>query len=99
MTSAHYLNDRQERENLIEKIGYGKEIKSVAVDRGHRNGPEIHTISDTGIITIRNQRTKKIITKLIARSGQIARYFQNEKIPFGLMDIARQHQRMAFNYA
>lgn len=100
MTSRHYTNDRQKREEIIKKIGYGKIIKSVVVDRGHKNGPEIHNLSDTGIITIQNQRTKKMITKLIARPGQIKRYYkENEIIPSGLLDLARQHQKLALNFA
>ena len=100
MTSRHYANDRQKREEIIKKIGYGKIIKSVVVDRGHKNGPEIHNLSDTGIITIQNQKTKKMITKLIARPGQIKRYYkENEIIPSGLLDLTRQHQKLALNFA
>lgn len=100
MASRHYTNDRQKREEIIKKIGYGKIIKSVVVDKGHKNGPEIHNLSDTGIITIQNQRTKKMITKLIARPGQIKRYYkENEIIPTGLLDLARQHQKLALNFA
>lgn len=98
MNSKHYAIDRKNREDMIKKIGEGKIIKTVVVDRQHRNGPEIHKISDTGIVTIYNQRTKVLITKLIARPGQIKRYFkENEIIPEGLLKIARQHQEMALN--
>lgn len=100
MNSKHWTKDRQERRKLIETIGYGNTIKTVVVDRHHKNGPEIHEISDTGIITIFNQKTKKMITQLIARPGQIKRYFtNNEIIPNGLLDIARQHQELNYNYA
>ena len=98
MTSIHYVNDRYERETLIREIGYGVAIKSVVIDRGHVNGPEIHTISSTGIITIQNQRTHKMITRLIARPGQIARYYERrEEIPAGLMEIAYAHLQMRYN--
>ena len=100
MTSKHWKNDRNKRNEIIEKIGCGNTIKTVVVDRHHKNGPEVHEISDTGIITIFNQRTKKMITKLIARPGQIKRYFtENEIIPEELLNIAKQHQKMNFNYA
>ena len=100
MMSNHYKLDRQTRENLSAKIGYGTIIKSVVVDRGHQNGAEIHEISNTGIITIYNERTYKMITKLIARPGQVKRYFnENEIIPAGLIDLARQHQKMNYNHA
>ena len=98
MVSTHYINDRQSRERLIEEIGYGTIVKTVVVDRGHCNGLEVHSISSTGIIIIRNQRTNKLVTKLIARPGQIARYYEaNECIPRELMEIARDHLRMGYN--
>lgn len=100
MTSKHWTKDRKERAKIIDKIGKGKVIKSVEVDRHHKNGPEIHELSDTGIITIFNLRTKKMITQLIARPGQIKRYFtDNEIIPNELLELARQHQKLNYNYA
>ena len=98
MVSIHYQTDRQAREILIQKIGYGEPVKSIIVDRGHYNGPEIHTISSTGIITIQNQRTKKIVTRLIARPGQIMRYYKsNECVPEMLIQIAYEHLKMQYN--
>jgi len=100
MTSRHYINDRAARENLIATIGEGQIIKTVVVDRGHVNGPEIHQISNTGIVTILNQRTHKLVTKLIARPGQIKRYYNaGEAIPRELLKLAREHQQMAYNLA
>lgn len=99
MTSRHYTRDRRDRENRIHLIGEGNTIKVAVVDKGHRNGPEIHMLSDTGIITILNQRTGKLITKLIARPGQIKRYYESEnRIPTGLLDLAYEHQRLALNH-
>ena len=98
MNSKHWEKDRTERAEVIAKIGEGHILKSIVVDRHHPNGAEIQTISDTGIITISNQKTKKVITKLIARPGQVKRFFtENEKIPFGLMKIARQHTQLGLN--
>lgn len=97
MTSIHYTEERWTREEIIKTIGYGEIIKTVIVDRGHRNGPEIHEISNTGIITVFNKRTHKMITKLIARPGQIRRYFENEIIPKGLMEKAIAHQKLGLN--
>lgn len=98
MTSLHYTDERTARENLIKKIGYGNIIKEVELDRGHKNGPEIHKISDTGIVTIYNKRSGKLITKLIARPGQIKRYFnKNENIPAELLSLARYHEKMEYN--
>ena len=98
--SSHWRLERKERAKIIAQIGKGNIIKEVEVDRNHPNGPEIHKISDTGIITIFNKRTKKMVTQLIARPGQIRRYFnENEIIPKELLDLAREHQKMAYNMA
>ena len=96
--SRRYTEDRKAREEIIRQIGTGKEIATVRVDRGHRNGAELHTITTTGIIIIRNERTHKMITKLIARPGQIRRYFTEitEEIQ-KVINIAREHQTMKYN--
>ena len=98
--SRHYTEDRQAREALINMIGTGEAIATVRVDKGHRNGAELHTITTTGIIIMRNERTHKMITKLIARPGQIRRYFTEitEDIQ-KVIDIAREHQIMKYNLA
>lgn len=98
MVSTHYTEERRERERLIEKIGIGTIVKSVIVDRGHVNGAEIHNITSTGIIVIQNQRTKKVVTKLIARPGQIRRYYNNGEAPKNLIEIAFEHQKNFYNF-
>ncbi len=99
--SKHWATDRAKRNEIIKKkIGEGTEVKRVVLDRGHKNGAEIHVISSTGIVTIYNERTGKMITKLIARPGQIKRYYnENEKVPAELLKIAREHQKAHFNHA
>lgn len=94
MTSRHYNRDRIIREKLIKEIGLGKEIATVRVDRGHKDGAELHTITTTGIIIIRNERTHKMVTKLIARPNQIKRYGINDK---KVLEIAREHQTLGYN--
>lgn len=88
MTSKHYIEDRQAREEIIKKIGTGEVVASFRVDRGHKNGAEIHKITNTGIILIYNERTNKLITKLIARPGQIKRYYKEGKAPKNLIEKA-----------
>lgn len=96
--SFHYQMDRKRREALIQEIGAGITVKTVEVDRRHRNGPEIHMVSSTGIISIYNRDSKKLITKLIARPRQIRRYWtEEEQPPKYLLDIAKQHQRAGWN--
>lgn len=98
MTSKHYTQDRIIREQHIKEIGYGTPVASFIVDRGHKNGPEIHEITSTGIINIYNERTKKLVTKLIARPAQIKRYFTNGTAPSYLINIARANTKLAYNY-
>ena len=98
MTSKHWTQDRRERNRMITMISEGQIIKTARVDRGHKNGAEIHKVSDTGIVSIYNERTGKLITKLIARPNQIKRYYnENETIPAGLLELAREHKRMGMN--
>ena len=96
----HNLSERNERTaNIIDVIGgYGKPMYSFLVDTEHPNGYEIHTITDNGIIVIQNERTEKLVTCLIARVGQIKRYFKD--IPadvFPIIKKARQHQVNGYN--
>ena len=98
MTSRHYNRDRIEREKLIKLIGMGEEVETFRIDRHHINGAELHTITSTGINVIRNEKTNKLITKLIARPNQIKRYFTEEtKEVKKLMRIAREHQKLGYN--
>lgn len=97
--SNHWTKDRQLRAELIAQIGEGKVVKEVIIDKHHPAGAELHILSDTGIITIENARTHKMVTKLIARPGQLKRFFPNGNIPQALINITRQHQKLAYNYA
>jgi hypothetical protein len=94
--SRHYRKDRQYRESIIRTIGDGHIVKVVILDRGHQHGAEVHKVSDTGIISIYNLNSGKLITKLIARPGQIKRYFDGDA-PVELLAIARHHQNMGYN--
>ena len=97
MTSLHFTRDRQDRETLIKEIGSGKVVKRVVVDRGHRNGPEIHEVTDNAIVNIYNQRTRKLITKLIARPNQIRRYYEEGKAPKEILNKAYEHMKKGYN--
>lgn len=98
METLHFKQERQTRENLIRKyIGYGEEHARFVVDKGHRNGPEIHIITTTALIVVLNQRTKKHVTTLIARPGQIRRYYEENQTPYFLVKQALDHQRKGWN--
>lgn len=97
MASGHWENDRQRRSRLIAKIGLGEVIKTATVDRGHKNGPETHMITSTGLIIICNKKTGIVVTVLIARAGQIKRYFPEGQTPKELIKIATEHTQMGYN--
>ena len=80
MNSNHYKRDRKRREEIVKQIGTGNVIKEVVLDRGHRNGPEVHKVTDTGLVLVYNQRTNVLITKLIARPNQIRRYYKEDGV-------------------
>lgn len=75
-TSFHYRSEREQRDCTIQAIGLGNAIESVLVDRGHQDGPERHTLTDTGIIIIENAVTGKLVTELIARPEQVRRIYE-----------------------
>lgn len=69
MTSEHYNQDRDWREYLISTvIGEGNIVDSFVVDKGHRNGPEIHSVTDTGIIIIYNKKIRKDGNKINSKA-------------------------------
>ena len=51
-----------------------KVVKIAIVNKGHKNGNEIHLVYNNGIVKIYNANTRKFITVLIARVPQIERY-------------------------
>lgn len=100
MSATKHFSERLDRNSFIYNvIGLGHPIREVIWDKGHKNGPEIHTVTDTGVIIIRNQITKKLVTTLIARPKQIARYFGyiNDPPPKYLMELAENHQKLGYN--
>ena len=101
MVETLHWKERVDRNEFIKnEIGIGNPIRTFKWDKKHPNGPELHTITDTGIIIVRNERTNKLVTTLIARPGQIYRYYANENDvpPKFLMDIAQEHTNAGYNY-
>lgn len=105
MISKHYKNKRYDREKLIEKYIHndGNIIDGFIVDKGHKNGAEIHSITDNGIIIIHNYNTGKLVTKLIGRPKQIMRYYEkaNREPPpeyDRVLFLARWHESLGYNH-
>ena len=74
--TSHALK-RSKRLQVAERLIYeesAKVLKIAVVNKGHKNGDEIHIIYNNGIVKVYNERTHKFITVLIARVPQIERY-------------------------
>lgn len=100
-TTLHFENERKERDEFIHKtIGMGNVVDTFIIDRGHSNGSELHSVTDTAIITIHNVKTKKLITELIARPEQLRRLYgeRGEKPPRWLLRKAYKNNELRYNY-
>lgn len=104
MTTKHYKNKRYKREKFINTHLYddGYIIDGFVVDRGHKDGLEVHSITDNGVIIIHNMFSGKLITKLIARPQQIKRYYEStgREPPLeykNILQLARWHQSLGYN--
>lgn len=97
--SIHAM-DRVKRFRAAKALGPYKIIRTFEVDKGHPNGPEIHAITNTGVIYIFNAWTGRLITCLIARPGQIRRYYEEvgEHVPQWLVDLAKKHLDEGLNF-
>lgn len=73
-----------------------KIISIAIVNKGHKNGNEIHIVYNNGIIKVYNANTHKFITVLIAREAQIARY--NIKITKTMRNKIKNHISEGYNF-
>lgn len=56
--------------------GIGEVETGFLADKNHANGVEEHIITTEAFIIIRNHRTGRFVTPLVARPGQIKRYYR-----------------------
>lgn len=63
-----------------------------------RNGYQIHTLYSNGVVKVSN-RNGKLVTVLIARPGQIIRYYKaiGEYAPEEILSVARRHANKGYN--
>ena len=90
-----HIGDRKNRLKTYFKIKeVGEVYDTFIVDKDHPNGDEIHVLTDTGFILIFNYNTKRFITVLHARPGQLKRYYLNlgEDIPKKVLDITKSNK-------
>ena len=81
-TTEHWDERSARIGSFAEKVrNAGDAQYSFIVDTHHPNGDEIHTITERAFIIIQNKGTRKIITILAARPGQITRYWKGLRKP------------------
>ena len=102
--SKHYQNDRIDREDFIKKHlgGDGYIVDGFIVDRHHKDGLEVHSLTDKGVFIIHNLASGKLCTKLLARPNQIIRFYEStgrEKPPEyeDILRLARLHKKLGYH--
>lgn len=100
LTSHIQSAGRSHRKKYYEHLEKKRVVNIFWVDRGHKNGAELHVITEDSIILIFNEKTKKLCTVLIARPGQIERYYSaiHEETPTELIVRARLNKWIEENY-
>ena len=96
--TSHVVN-RSKRLQVAERLiieESAKIVKIAVVDKGHKNGNEIHIIYNNGVVKIYNERTCKFITVLIARVPQIERY--NVKVTKAMKKKINLHIKQGYNH-
>jgi len=68
--------DRFKAYGELDLLKDAKFVDTFLVDKAHKDGNEIHSITNTGLIVIFNENSGRLITVLAARPGQIKRYYK-----------------------
>ena len=98
--TIHFSADRKRRAAILEELkapilSVNGKLCIFIVDKGHKDGKEIHVITENGIIHIYNKHSKRYITGLIARPAQLMRY--GVSIPDNVIKKASIHVSMHYN--
>ena len=72
-----------------------KVVKIAVVNKGHKNGNEIHLVYNNGVVKVYNENTRKFITVLIARVPQIERY--KIKVTKTMRNKIKSHIKQGYN--
>lgn len=92
-TPSRHTQERMARQHVVEKLR-GQVHMSFIVDTDHPNGLEVHTVLTSGVVVIGNLESKKLITWLICRPGQLKRYGISNK---EIIKRSIQNTRMGLN--
>lgn len=97
--SRHVSDERRDRmERIARDIGFGRIVRMCLVDTRHRDGYEVHVLTSTAIVLVFNRETGKLVTALVARPGQVRRYYEpfGEEVPEEL--LARAHRNTCVHH-
>lgn len=97
--NTQHIVTRSKRAQIAQRLineESAKVYKIAIVDKGHKNGKEIHVIYNNGIIKVYNANTHKYITVLIAREAQIERY--DIKLTKTMKNKIKKHISQGYNY-
>ena len=95
--TSHAAN-RSKRLQIAERLIYeesAKVIKIAVVNKGHKNGNEIHLVYNNGVVKVYNENTRKFITVLIARVPQVERY--KIKVTKTMKNKIKSHIKRGYN--
>ena len=95
--TSHAVN-RSKRLQIAERLIYeesAKVLKIAIVNKGHKNGNEVHLVYNNGVVKVYNERTRKFITVLIARVPQVERY--KVKITKTMRKKIESHIKQGYN--
>lgn len=102
--STDSVHIRRDRLNRLEGIDISAEPVDgfiAVVDRGHKNGLEIHAFFSDGTIRIYNYDSHRLITILFARPGQVKRIMDDneyESLPEVILEKCLENMETGKNY-
>ena len=90
-----FISNTRHGKRRVERLvrtgdGIGRTVSGFLIDKGHKNGLEEHFLTSSGLIVIRNHDSGKFVTALVARPGQVRRYYKalGRKAPSFLVEKA-----------
>ena len=103
---SFHMNDRDNRLKTVLKIEKQMKIdRSFLVDKGHKDGQEVHVVTTNGIIFIYNFMKlfscsqNALVTILIARPNQVKRLYESCNIPLNddILKKCAEHAEQGLN--
>ena len=96
--TCHGVN-RSKRLQVAERLiieESAKVLRIAVVNKGHKNGNEIHLVYNNGVVKIYNANSRRFITVLIARVPQIERY--KIKVTKTMRNKIKSHIKQGYNH-